>query len=188
MIWIFSLVPLNISFLFIPQEHCRFQKTFLAASRVNFFLCFIFFSLLSRMSKDSSGGVYATWDFSQFGLPYVCVFSKVSSEKGFVFSCMWALSFCHLFVLSPSFTERVNLSSTPCKSGQWPWHCTVPTWNACVPVGKGSRSHPFLACVWSSPALLWTWALPWADAWIRQYPGVPSGLGCSLILSWWDRL
>lgn len=31
------------------------------------------------------------------------VFSKVSSEKGFVFSCMQALSFCHLSVLFTKF-------------------------------------------------------------------------------------
>lgn len=52
MISVFSLV---LSSLIIPQGHCGFQNTFLEA-----LFCFFFFSLLSQMSKESSGGVYAT--------------------------------------------------------------------------------------------------------------------------------
>lgn len=69
-----------------------------------------------------------------------------------------------------------------CKSGQRPQHCAVHAWYAWASVGKGSRNHPFMACVWSRPALPWTLDLPWVGSWLRQHPRVPSDLGSSLIL------
>lgn len=128
------------------------------------------------MSKGSPGGVNATWNFSQVGLPYVCVFSKVSSEKGFVFLYASFVILPFVCAVHQVSLKKIKLSSTPCKSGQQPWHCTVPTWNACMSVGKGSRSHSFMAGVWSSPALFWTLACSWAGSWIRQYPRVASDL------------
>lgn len=182
MILVFSLVPLSLSSLIIPQEHCGFQNIFLAALFCFFFLC-------CQECLKNHLEVYMQYEISHSLGCFMSLFLARSALRKDLSSLVCEL--CHFAIClccSPSFTEKVKLSSIPCKSGQQPWLFTVPAWNAWVSVGRGSRSHPFIADVWSSPALLWGLALPWAGSCIRQYPRVASDLGCSLILSQWDRL
>lgn len=109
--------------------------------------------------------------------------------------CHFAICLC----CSPSFTEKVKLSSTPCKSGQQPWHCAVPSQNAFVSVGKESRSQPlYNSCLIQSCSAVDTSSslsrvldgVSKSSFWPRLFPDpvsvnnrIPDTLICSAILT-----
>lgn len=141
MISVFCLVCLNISSFFTPLEHCRFQNTSLAASFVSFFLCFAFFLCCQERLKIHLE-VYMQHEISHSLGCLMSVFLARSALRKDLSSLVCKL--CHFAIClccSPSFTEKVKLPSTPCKSGQQARHCTVPVWNACV-CGEGKRKPP----------------------------------------------
>lgn len=146
MISVFCLVCLNISSFFTPQEHCRFQNTSLAASFVSFFLCFAFFLCCQERLKIHLE-VYMQHEISHSLGCLMSVFLARSALRKDLSSLVCKL--CHFAIClccSPSFTEKS--SSLPLLANQGSRHGTALCPREMrVSVRKGSRSHPFMACV-----------------------------------------